>query len=633
MQESKYPKDRSDQLQQQQQQKQQLHHQQHPDYTYSSSAPNYFQPPFYHRFAQSPAPFYVTGYTDPNGFVEIGGAGDLNFPYGQDAMIYDQPVYAQQYAYGYLTSPQTYYDNGGQLGYPITSYTSAPFIDDQMNQHGSHFRVSHQNDLITPYSSELGSNDNLCGGLSSGGTGSSSPAPVNEMHQTSAHVRPLDVITPELFQAIHAPTFYKSAVNPQCTTQSTQPTTTSFYYPQFGEPLSGLESVYGNGMYTSTPNQNSQNSMFIPPINSLSSMAMAMKPSIPSNNYNNHLQASNDCQRQSATSSSLVQASRPCFSTGKDLFPTVTGPDGQVHQKPAGSYASLITKALKECESGKMTLAGIYEWIKDNYPYYRSAEAAWQNSIRHNLSLNKCFKKVPRPTDDPGKGGFWALDHEYIRNQEMSKRMNAPQGLSADLDSWTGDSVDEPLVNIVEAIPDSLLSSIVEPSIPTIPNTPRTTTLASSTSSNSTKKRRTAELEASKLLEILIPQEGWEDSVRAVASVVDEIYAANFEHEAGARGYCDESVRSVSTNKRNRRATSTSSKIATPILPAIPPLQHRTREPKPYSSMASTLKIPTPILPNALSGTASGSSSTSRQLQYHQYQPATPLQTGANGVK
>jgi len=54
-----------------------------------------------------------------------------------------------------------------------------------------------------------------------------------------------------------------------------------------------------------------------------------------------------------------------------------------------------------------------------------------QNSIRHNLSLNKCFQKVPRRKDEPGKGGFWRINPEYndlIENGVFKKRRNSRDG-------------------------------------------------------------------------------------------------------------------------------------------------------------------------------------------------------------
>ncbi|XP_047426973.1 forkhead box protein J1-A [Mugil cephalus] len=81
--------------------------------------------------------------------------------------------------------------------------------------------------------------------------------------------------------------------------------------------------------------------------------------------------------------------------------------------KPPYSYATLICMAMQASKKSKITLSCIYKWITDNFCYYRHADPTWQNSIRHNLSLNKCFIKVPRQKDEPGKGGFWKIDPQY----------------------------------------------------------------------------------------------------------------------------------------------------------------------------------------------------------------------------
>ena len=77
--------------------------------------------------------------------------------------------------------------------------------------------------------------------------------------------------------------------------------------------------------------------------------------------------------------------------------------------KPQYSYAMLIGMSILRSPERKLSLAQIYKWISDSFSHYRKEDSGWQNSIRHNLSLNKAFIKQERPRDDPGKGNYWAI--------------------------------------------------------------------------------------------------------------------------------------------------------------------------------------------------------------------------------
>ena len=82
-------------------------------------------------------------------------------------------------------------------------------------------------------------------------------------------------------------------------------------------------------------------------------------------------------------------------------------------KKPPYSYLALITMALESSPKGIMTLNDIYKYIMDRFPFYRNNLKRWQNSIRHNLSLNDCFVKAEgirlNGVYRRGKGSYWSL--------------------------------------------------------------------------------------------------------------------------------------------------------------------------------------------------------------------------------
>ncbi|XP_061191157.1 forkhead box protein K2-like [Saccostrea echinata] len=96
------------------------------------------------------------------------------------------------------------------------------------------------------------------------------------------------------------------------------------------------------------------------------------------------------------------------------------GPEDDL--KPPFSYAQLIYQAIMSTEDQQVTLSGIYDYIKNTYPYYRRAEEqGWKNSVRHVLSLQSCFMKVPQLEDASQKGSFWRLDVEKLSYDKLRR--------------------------------------------------------------------------------------------------------------------------------------------------------------------------------------------------------------------
>lgn len=101
---------------------------------------------------------------------------------------------------------------------------------------------------------------------------------------------------------------------------------------------------------------------------------------------------------ESSSSSSSINSPTPQQNNRLNKHPHNIPYDPLVHtnKKPPYSFSCLIFMAIEDSEQKALPVKEIYTWILEHFPYFKNAPTGWKNSVRHNLSLNKCFEKVEK---------------------------------------------------------------------------------------------------------------------------------------------------------------------------------------------------------------------------------------------
>ncbi|KAF9216359.1 hypothetical protein BGZ59_010059 [Podila verticillata] len=141
----------------------------------------------------------------------------------------------------------------------------------------------------------------------------------------------------------------------------------------------------------------------------------------------------------------------PPFATSNQYPYHISEPQGvrptRRRRRPTVSYSNIIITAIRNSPQQRLRLSEIYEYVSREIPQMMGDDKGWQNTVRHNLSHNRCFRRETpieasaqqspsgsaEEEDDSskgakpkkGKGGYWVLVPEELEDS-MSKPKKNP---------------------------------------------------------------------------------------------------------------------------------------------------------------------------------------------------------------
>ena len=119
-----------------------------------------------------------------------------------------------------------------------------------------------------------------------------------------------------------------------------------------------------------------------------------------------------------------------CFEKNQDIKTEMSGIVKRklaksTNEKPPHSYIALIATAILKSPEKRLTLSEINDYLVQHYSFFQGPYKGWRNSVRHNLSYNKCFTKILKDPSRPwGKDNYWTISslNDYLQEDGSFRR-------------------------------------------------------------------------------------------------------------------------------------------------------------------------------------------------------------------